>query len=245
MSITAATRATDTRSERLTRGVFIPSPPQRAPLALGRRLEAELAEPVLAPTITTSRLLLRPHSVRDAEAWFRIQSDPEIVRFLPWPLRTAEGSRAHLERRTRQISLSKRDDFLALAVVLGGQLIGDVSMHLRTVADTQREVEAGWLVDSAFAGKGYAREAATALLNFAFTELGAKTASAMIDARNARSLALATRLGFVRESRRGHLVRLLLNHRMLLAAASATPTAGAGLAPSACPECAPTSISIE
>lgn len=235
MSITAHTRATDARfapgSERPVRGVSTLSPPQRAPLALGRRpsaaLEQATLEPtvlapaVLAPAITTERLLLRQHTIDDAEAWYRIQSDPEVVRYLPWPQRTPEESLAHLERRTQHNSLARRDDFLALAVELDGQLIGDVSMHLRTVAAPQREVEAGWLLDSAYSGRGYAREAASALLDFAFTQLAARTASAVIDERNLRSLALARRLGFITQGHTGRNWRLLINHRMLQAAASA------------------------
>lgn len=234
MSTTASTRATDTRfaPERLVRGVSTTSPPQRAPLALGRRtsgflesprLEPELlASPLLAPTIETGRLLLRQHTLDDAAAWYRIQSDPEVVRYLPWPQRTPEESLAHLERRTRHNSLARRNDFLALAVVLDGELIGDVSMHLRTVVAAQREVEVGWLLDSAYSGRGFAREAASALLDFAFTQLGARTASAVIDERNLRSLALARRLGFITQGRTGRNWRLLTNHRMLQSAASGT-----------------------
>lgn len=232
MSITAITRATAAHfapgTERPVRGVSTTSPPQRAPLALGRRPSAPLEQTVLepaalAPTIETGRLLLRQHTIDDAEAWFRIQSDPEVIRYLPWPQRTAEESFAHLERRTRHNSLAWRNDFLALAVVLDGHLIGDVSMHLRTVTAPQREVEVGWLLDSAHSGRGYAREAASALLDFAFAQLGARTASAVIDERNLRSLALARRLGFITQGRTGRTWRLLINHRMLQSAASGVP----------------------
>lgn len=172
---------------------------------------------VFAPTIQTSRLTLRPHRLADADGWYRIQSDPEVRRFLPWPERTREQSLAHLRRRTMSTVLARTDDFLALAVERDGTLIGDVSMHLRVVPSEHREVEVGWLLGSAHSGRGYAVEAAGALLTFAFTDVRATTASAVIDGRNLKSLALADRLGFVRQRSANGRWRLLLTHRMLLA----------------------------
>ncbi|SDR82258.1 GNAT family N-acetyltransferase [Microterricola viridarii] len=169
----------------------------------------------LAPWISTDRLLLRPHSPRDAEAWFRIQSDPETVRYLAWPPRSREESRTHLAKRTTHTVLEHADDFLALAVERDGVLIGDVSMHLRVVAAAEREVEAGWLLDRHQAGRGYAFEAAGALLSFAFTEVRARRASAVIHEHNVRSLALAERLGFERWSRRDGRWRLVVTEPML------------------------------
>lgn len=217
MSLTAA------RTESTHGGAI--NPPRAAVLAepVTRELSAErtLERAVFAPTIQTSRLTLRPHRMADADAWYAIQSDAEVLRFLPWPERSREQSVAHLRRRTVSTVLARRDDFLALAVERDGTLIGDVSMHLRVVPPERREVEAGWLLGSAHSGHGYAAEAAGALLVFAFTELRATTASAVVDVRNLKSLALASRLGFVRERCTNGRWRLLLTQRMLLAARGA------------------------
>ena len=207
MSLTAARTAS-------TFGGAIDSARSRREAPVDRTLERA----VFAPTMQTSRLTLRPHRLVDADAWYGIQSDPEVLRYLPWPERTREQSLAHLRRRTVSTVLARRDDFLALAVEREGTLIGDVSMHLRVVPPEHREVEVGWLLGSAHSGHGYAAEAATALLRFAFTELRATTATALIDERNLRSLALAQRLGFVHHGSANGRLRLALNHRMLLAA---------------------------
>lgn len=178
---------------------------------------------VVAPRITTDRLLLRPHSMRDAEAWYRIQSDPETVRYLAWPLRSREESRSHLRRRTAHTVLERPDDFLALAIEREGVLIGDVSMHLRVAPAAEREVEAGWLLARNQAGHGYAFEAAGALLTFAFTVVRARRATAVIHEGNLRSLALAERLGFERWSQRDGRWRLLVTAQMLQRALAAQP----------------------
>jgi RimJ/RimL family protein N-acetyltransferase len=63
------------------------------------------------------------------------------------------------------------------------------------------EREIGWAVwDPAAEGKGYAFEAAQAARSHAFDVLGWETAVSYIDPDNARSIALAERLGAVRDT---------------------------------------------
>lgn len=57
------------------------------------------------------------------------------------------------------------------------------------------EPEIGWVVYEAFEGKGIAYEAAIRVRRWAYEELGLKTLTSNILASNARSQALATRLG--------------------------------------------------
>ncbi len=168
--------------------------PRRPHLLRGPHLPA----PVLAPVLRTPRLVLRPHRMSDAPTWLRIESDPTIRESLHWPARDRRRMLTHLRHRTRKTILWHTNDFLALAVERDGEIIGDVSMHLRGVAPEARSVEVGWLQLPEHRGHGYATEAASALLDFAFDEVGARRATAVIDEDNARSIALAERLGFVR-----------------------------------------------
>jgi RimJ/RimL family protein N-acetyltransferase len=62
------------------------------------------------------------------------------------------------------------------------------------------ERELGWTIWSAEdEGRGFAREAVTELRRHVYADLGWDTAVSYIDARNARSLALARRLGCTRD----------------------------------------------
>ena len=66
--------------------------------------------------------------------------------------------------------------------------------------ETRPEPEVGWLLFSAeHEGKGIAREAAEACIDFAWTRLGWTRMVSYIDLENARSCALAERLGAVRD----------------------------------------------
>lgn len=172
---------------------------RRPRMLRGRRLPS----PIDAPRIRTTRLELRPHRRDDADAWFDLQSQESVTRFLPWPRRSRRQSARHLADRTRHTRLWQADDFLALAIVRDGRLIGDVSAHLRTVDAGGRTLEIGWVIHPEFGGRGYATEAADALLDFAFDEVGARFVTAVTDPRNVRSSSLARRLGFVELRREG------------------------------------------
>lgn len=158
----------------------------------GLRLET----PFHAPVLRTPRLTLRPHRLGDAPQWYAIQSDPEVLRFIPWPRRDALASRRHLLQRTRRTVLRKRHDFLALAVEHDGVLIGDIGVHLRDVPAATRTAEISWIIDRRHARHGYAREATSAALEALVTRLGARTITARIDEGNERSITMARRLSF-------------------------------------------------
>lgn len=166
--------------------------PQRPRFMRGPRIH----DGVRSPVIRTERLLLRPHRMADADAWYALQSDPRVVEYLSWPLRTRAESFIHLAHRTRHTRLEQLDDFLALAIVLDGQLIGDASLHLRSLDRASRRVDVGWVVGPAWQGRGYAREAAEAMLELAFDQLGAVHCEAHMAWGNVASKGLADKLGF-------------------------------------------------
>lgn len=155
-----------------------------------------IGRPVDAAPITTERLVLRPHRIADAESWYRLQSNPDVVRYMSWGVRNRAQSREHLAARARHTRLWQTDDFLALAIELDGELIGDVSLQLRSVDRDVRSVEMGWVLDPEHQGRGYASEAARAALDLAFSQVGARFVTAVIDRRNERSVGLAERVGF-------------------------------------------------
>jgi len=45
------------------------------------------AQWVVEHPIETERLRLRPHRMSDVDDLLRFHSDPEVVRYLPWPVR--------------------------------------------------------------------------------------------------------------------------------------------------------------
>ncbi|MGH1524472.1 GNAT family N-acetyltransferase [Leifsonia sp. L25] len=140
--------------------------------------------------------MLRPYRMSDLGCWLAIEADEAVRQPLHWPERTASEARDHLRARTRHTVLRGSGSLLVLAVEYEGCVIGDVSIHLRTVAPATRSVEVGWLLRSDHHRRGLATEAAGELLRFAFDDVNANLVTAVISSTNEASAKLARRLGF-------------------------------------------------
>ena len=158
----------------------------------------------------TERLVIRPHRLPDAEAWYQMQSDEGVTRFLSWPLRNRAESFQHLKDRTQHTVLAQVDDLLALAIEHDGTLVGDLSVHLRTVHPDFRSAEIGWILGSAHGGSGLATEAVCAVIDMLFDSIEARWVFAVVDERNAKSMSLATRLGFTVVNRDGPSITMMV-----------------------------------
>lgn len=153
--------------------------------------------------VRTERLVIRPLDISDAEDVWRYQQDSEILRYIPWPERTRDEARAHTERRALAgESLSSNGDHVFLAVELSagperGRVIGDLMLRIANTA--RNEVEIGFVFARDHQGEGYASEATSALLRFAFETLAVRRVVAVLDERNRASAALCSRLGMRHE----------------------------------------------
>jgi len=155
--------------------------------------------------VLTDRLALRPFVVDDITAMLSYRSRADVCRYLPFE----PQDRTTLLERLSGPALS-RSDLTAedQALTLGawrrdsGELAGDVILFLRS--ESARGGEIGWVFDPVHSGRGFATEAATAVLDLAFGDLGLHRVEARLDARNGRSAALCERLVMRREA---HFVR--------------------------------------
>jgi RimJ/RimL family protein N-acetyltransferase len=150
--------------------------------------------------LTTARLELRPFQDSDLEDAFAYHSLPEVVRYLYWEVRNLEETRQALERKKTNITLTEDGSALCLAVVLKetGKVIGEVILFLRSKEHQQAEI--GFVFHPDYGGRGYATEAAEALLSFGFSTFGFHRIFSRCDADNAASYKLMERLGMRREA---------------------------------------------
>ncbi len=153
--------------------------------------------------VQTERLELRPFAPTDLEALVAIQSRPDVARYLYWDPRTAAEVREALDAKVRSTAIVAEGDNLSLAAVLrdSGQLIGDCS--LRWISAQHRQGEIGFVFHPDHHGRGYATEAAEALLALAFDDLGLHRVVGRLEARNEASARVLERVGMRREA---HLV---------------------------------------
>ncbi|WP_058629570.1 GNAT family N-acetyltransferase [Microbacterium testaceum] len=153
--------------------------------------------------VVRERVRLRPVVDADLEAMVRYRGDADVCRFLPFEPQTAEDIRGRIGHLFGGTSLEGERGGVVLAIehLADGTVIGDlVIFHLDLRAGS---AEIGWVVSPAASGRGLATEAVRALIDTAFSVYGLRRLVARIDADNARSLALAERVGMRREA---HLV---------------------------------------
>jgi RimJ/RimL family protein N-acetyltransferase len=150
--------------------------------------------------IRTERLLLRRYREGDLDRLAEIQALPEVARYLYWEPRTRAEVEPALAKRIAETRLDSDDDAVTLAVerLEDGLLLGDATVFLRSLAN--RQVEVGYVFHPDAGGRGYATEAARALVTFAFRDLNAHRVFARTDARNAPSAALLHRLNMRQEA---------------------------------------------
>jgi RimJ/RimL family protein N-acetyltransferase len=161
---------------------------------------------MLAPhyPISTERLLLRPYEPGDVDAVHAYQSLPERVRYVPYQARTRDEVAERVASAQASTAINAEGDVLLLVMVLRetGEVVGDVVLFYRS--EQHKTGEIGYILHPDHGGRGYATEAAQALLALGFDGLGLHRIIARVDARNAASIAVLRRLGMRQEA---HLVQ--------------------------------------
>lgn len=152
-------------------------------------------EPV---TLTTDRLVLRPYQPSDVPAVHAACQDPDIPRWTSVP---SPYTREHAEDFVDRISRRGwRDDTaydLAVTTRDGGVLVGAVGLvRLGDLPAPEHRAELGYWAVKEHRGRGYTAEAARALAEWAFTELGVERLEWYAEAGNAGSRAVALKVGF-------------------------------------------------
>lgn len=156
-----------------------------------------LAAPFLP--LKTDRLVLRPYEVRDVEPTLAYYSDQEVSRYLLSEPFTPKTAKEAVEKRLQRIHPTRSGESLALVVQHEGDVVGDVMLELLGEQSSMGEI--GWCFNPAYAGRGFATEAANALLGLAFEHYEMHRVKAQMDARNSASAQLCERLGMTREAR--------------------------------------------
>lgn len=139
--------------------------------------------------IETERLLIRRFCSDDTEELFKILGDGETMQFLEPPY-----DREKTEKFLQEFCIDRKGA-LAVTLAQSGRLIGYLLFNSYGASDVY---EMGWIFNKEFWRKGYAYEACSAVINYAFTELGAhKVFAETADA--VKSVPLMEKLGMKQE----------------------------------------------
>lgn len=165
--------------------------PFLAPLPQGDALRDAITAQV--PVLETERLILRAPQLSDWETLEPIWRT-DRAKYIGGPfneedafLDFANAVAGWLLRGVGYWTVTRKSD---------DTVLGLVGLGFET---TDPEMELGWLITEAAEGHGFAFEAAGAALDHAFGALGLPTLISMIERTNAKSIALAKRLGAVED----------------------------------------------
>jgi RimJ/RimL family protein N-acetyltransferase len=138
--------------------------------------------------LTTERLVLRPPTPDDLQAWHAIYLDAEEV-WYGAPRSSPEENRAKLER---QIAHHEQHGYGMCTVELDSETIGAAGLqHL----EGGLEVEVGYRFLKEHWGRGYATECARASIAFGFDEVGLNRIVAVVLESNIASRRVLERCG--------------------------------------------------
>ncbi|WP_019204135.1 GNAT family N-acetyltransferase [Tsukamurella sp. 1534] len=148
--------------------------------------------------IATERLHLRPYAAGDVDWMHRVFSRPDVTRYLLDPPWSREVAARKLDERMRRTGLETESGSLSLVAEFDGAPMGAFTLWRTDVMNHGAEI--GWTLDPTHGGRGFAAEAARALVGIAFDHYGLQRIAAQMDGRNAGSAKVAEAIGMRREA---------------------------------------------
>ncbi|MDR1438935.1 MAG: GNAT family N-acetyltransferase [Clostridiales bacterium] len=171
------------------------------------RRAAELAAPGACPRVFTAcrgtvaleteRLALRPFAESDFDAIHAYMGDEQIKKFMYHEPNTPEDTKkliadSIIDERIFEFGITRKPT---------GILIGNIGLYIGgKEADGDDEAEMGWLINRENQCRGFATEAAKAVMEFAFGQLGLRRIIAHCDSENTASWRIMEKLGMIREA---------------------------------------------
>ncbi len=161
------------------------------------RRRAQMPPSIQLP-IETPRLVLRDFRAADLEAVHAYASRDEVARYLIWGPNTPAQSREAIEGFLEDQRRRPRTHYdVGMVLKPQGALIGGVGLRISDWENRTGDV--GYVVHPDYWGYGLAEEAARALIEAGFTQLGLRRIVAFCDQRNKASARVMERLGMRRE----------------------------------------------
>jgi RimJ/RimL family protein N-acetyltransferase len=166
-------------------------------------MEEVLSRMAVFTTLETTRLRLRHFKDSDLPLFIAYRNDPEVARYQSWEGISEPEARAFIQEQKKiQPGVPGQGFQIALELKATGVLIGDCYFTINQL--DKRQAEIGFTLSRAYQGQGFATEAVSCFLNYAFLTFNLHRIIAITDCDNAASVALLERLGMRRE---GHFLQ--------------------------------------
>lgn len=155
--------------------------------------------------LETERLILREIEEEDWVSVHGYAQNPAVCRFLPWGPNTEQETKEFLRGlQAERVEEPRKRVSLGLVCRDSGEFIGGIGIS-RSGGDA-REAEVGYCLHADYWGKGYATEAARAMIDFGLREWHMHRIHARVDPENLGSVHVLEKCGMRRE---GHFRKLV------------------------------------
>ena len=142
--------------------------------------------------IRTDRLLLRPLCLSDMKIVHEYACDLENTKYMLFLPNVTEQETAEFLTSAESEWRKEHPSIYEFAIVLNELQIGAVSISLGEISN---QGEIGWILNKKYWNQGYASEAASAVLDFAKTQLHLQSVIAQCDYRNLASAKVMEKIG--------------------------------------------------
>ena len=147
--------------------------------------------------LETERLILRPFRLEDAESCVRNwAADPEVYRYISQEAQTAKDVYDWLSTADEAYA-SPETYYWAIVEKSSGEVIGEIFVD--DFGSRNRWCELDWKIGRAFWGQGYAAEAAAAVIQYLFCQVGFHRIQAKCCVENSASERVMQKAGMTKE----------------------------------------------
>lgn len=143
--------------------------------------------------ITTKRLTIRPIRAGDEKEIHEYAGDKSLTMMYFLPNETFEETAAFVRENAAEWESGDQTNF-EFVILLDGKIIGGCDCDLGHSED-RSYATLGWIIHRDYRNRGYASEAASAVLDFAFERLAISKVYAQCDIINPASFAVMRRIG--------------------------------------------------
>jgi ribosomal-protein-alanine N-acetyltransferase len=145
-------------------------------------------------------VLLREFRSSDAAAAYAWVGDPDAVRYVPLGPLDRAGAVEYVEQLITEAKREPREAYtLAIVERSSGEVVGSVALGIDSRA--HRRAELGYILRRDRWGRGYAGEAASLVVGFAFDQLAMNRVWAVCDPENPASTRVLEKCGMTCEGR--------------------------------------------
>ncbi|MFP3918596.1 GNAT family protein [Lysinibacillus telephonicus] len=145
----------------------------------------------------TERLHLRKMDVSDSQTLFKIWSDPDVTKFMNIENFHHESQATEIITYLDQLASENKAIRYSIIELESNEIIGSCGYNSLDFENDKTEI--GYDIAKNYWGKGYAPEAISTLLNYAFNSLNLNRVEAKVEPENLNSIKVLQKLNFTFE----------------------------------------------